>query len=150
MLTKKSSRQRQGGLVIIAFGGFLNGIPAVLDSSFNGWCGSKSALSFPRSSQSTYTNVVFAASAIISATVSVYIWYLCSMEFRPVEIATWSNIYLFFTILLISPLYAYSGLQKEVHSFADLFWYNKDVAYRLVQELICLFVLFFFVFFFFL
>jgi len=40
-MANTSPRQRQGGLIIVAFGGFVNGVPAVLDSAFNGWCGSK-------------------------------------------------------------------------------------------------------------
>jgi hypothetical protein len=37
---QKTNAWVRRGLLLVIFGGFVNGIPIVLDSSFNGWCGS--------------------------------------------------------------------------------------------------------------
>jgi hypothetical protein len=66
---------------------------------------------------------VFAGYVVISAIMNVYVGYLCSMQFHPAEIAAWSNVYFFVITLVLLPIYAYAGLQKGVHSFADLFWF---------------------------
>lgn len=70
------------------------------------------------------SSIVFAASAVLSALLSVYIGYLISKQLHPLEVAAWSNVYFLFIVLLVSPLYAFAGLQKEVHSFSELFWYE--------------------------